>query len=157
MTNSHLIATDTITFSKVEDKPENSPHKKLTIILVCSIILIMGLIVNRRIYKILSRRSSAAAMDRLLKFNYVISLTLHPIILGYYMAFQLVSPVSDYIGVVGCVISVHFIDVFTRFYSFTFPIAVALLRYLFVVKHTMVKARGWLVKKLENKNIKIIS
>jgi len=144
MNHSSLIAADPIFFTKVEDKPENNLQKKITIILVCSLILIMGLIINSRIYKILSKRSSAAAMDRLLKFNYVISLALHPVILGYYMTFQIVSPVSDYIGVVGCALSVHFIDVFTRFYGFTFPIAVALLRYLFVVKHTLVKARGLL-------------
>lgn len=156
MTNSTLIAMDTIIFLKVEDRPENDLYKKLTIISVCSVIMITGLVINRRIYKILSKRSSAAAMDRLLKFNNVISLALYPIILGYYMGFQMVAPVSDYIGVVGCILTVHLIDVFTRFYSFTFPIAVALLRYLFVVKHIMVKARGLLITRYASDSPKLI-
>ena len=145
MTNSTLAAADTIIFTHIADKPENDLYKKITIALTSFSIMVMGLLINSKIYKILAKRSNAAAMDQLLKFNNIISLALHPIILGYYIAFQAVSPVSDYIGIVGCVISVHFIDAFTRFYSFTFPIAVALLRYLFVVEHTMVKVRGMLL------------
>jgi hypothetical protein len=34
---------------------------------------------------------------------------------------------SDFLGVFGCLLSVHLLDVFARFYNFAFPVAVALV------------------------------
>ena len=142
MPNSSIFVADVIYFSTVAEKPQFEPHKELTIVIASFAILIVGLLINRRIFNILAKRSNAAAMDQLLKFNNIINLALYPIILAYYMLSHLVLPVSDYIGVVGCILTVHLLDAFARFYSFTFPVAVALLRYLFVVEHLKVKAHG---------------
>ena len=142
MSNLTSIGTDSIHFSTIEDKPVLDGHKHAILSIVSLVILFIGLLVNCRIYNILAKRSKAAAMDRLLKSNNILSLFCHPLILSYYIASNIVSPVSDYIGVTGCLLTVHLLDVFTRFYNFTFPIAVAILRYLFVVEHMKVKASG---------------
>ena len=131
-----------VNFITVEEKPILDAQKNIILIVVRLVILVVGLLVNIRIYKILAKRSKAAAMDKLLKFNNIISLFTHPLILVYYIASNTVAPVSDYIGVTGCLLTVHLLDAFTRFYNFTFPVAVALLRYLFVVEHMKIKARG---------------
>ena len=142
MTNKTLAVTDVIHFITVEEKPILDAQKNIILIVVRLVILVVGLLVNIRIYKILAKRSKAAAMDKLLKSNNIISLFTHPLILVYYIATNTVAPVSDYIGVTGCLLTVHLLDAFTRFYNFTFPMAVALLRYLFVVEHMKIKARG---------------
>ena len=142
MTNKTLAVTDVIHFITVEEKPILDAQKNIILIVVRLVILVVGLLVNIRIYKILAKRSKAAAMDKLLKSNNIISLFTHPLILVYYIASNTVAPVSDYIGVTGCLLTVHLLDAFTRFYNFTFPVAVALLRYLFVVEHMKIKARG---------------
>ena len=142
MTNKTLAVTDVIHFITVEEKPILDAQKNIILIVVRLLILVVGLLVNIRIYKILAKRSKAAAMDKLLKSNNIISLFTHPLILVYYIASNTVAPVSDYIGVTGCLLTVHLLDAFTRFYNFTFPVAVALLRYLFVVEHMKIKARG---------------
>ena len=142
MANKTTAIMDRIHFTNVEVKPLLDADKNIILIIVRLVIMIVGLMVNLRIYKILSKSSKAAAMDQLLKSNNIISLISHPIILCYYIASNTVSPVSDYIGVVGCLLTVHLLDAFTRFYNFTFPVAVALLRYLFVVEHMKVKALG---------------
>ena len=142
MSNLTSIVTDSIHFSTIEDKPVLDGHKHAILSIVCLVILFVGLLVNCRIYSILAKRSKAAAIDRLLKSNNILSLFSNPLILSYYIASNIVSPVSDYIGVTGCLLTVHLLDVFTRFYNFTFPIAVAILRYLFVVEHMKVKASG---------------
>ena len=131
-----------VNFITVEEKPILDAQKNIILIVVRLVILVVGLLVNIRIYKILAKRSKAAAMDKLLKSNNIISLFTHPLILVYYIASNTVAPVSDYIGVTGCLLTVHLLDAFTRFYNFTFPVAVALLRYLFVVEHMKIKARG---------------
>ena len=142
MPNSTSTVTDTIYFTNVEDKPLLDAHKNTIVATVCLVIMVVGLLVNFRIYNILAKRRKAAAMDKLLKSNNIISLFTHPLILVYYIATNTVAPVSDYIGVTGCLLTVHLLDAFTRFYNFTFPMAVALLRYLFVVEHMKIKARG---------------
>ena len=142
MPNSTSTVTDTIYFTNVEDKPLLDAHKNTIVATVCLVIMVVGLLVNFRIYNILAKRRKAAAMDKLLKSNNIISLFTHPLILVYYIASNTVAPVSDYIGVTGCLLTVHLLDAFTRFYNFTFPVAVALLRYLFVVEHMKIKARG---------------
>jgi hypothetical protein len=49
---------------------------------------------------------------------------------------------SDYIGFYGCIFLVQFLDVFIRLLSVLLPLAVALLRYLLIVKHTWVRSVG---------------
>ena len=142
MSNFTLLVTDTIHFNTIEYKPMLDGHKHTILSVVCVVIMVVGLLVNFRIYNILAKRRKAAAMDKLLKSNNIISLFTHPLILVYYIASNTVAPVSDYIGVTGCLLTVHLLDAFTRFYNFTFPVAVALLRYLFVVEHMKIKARG---------------
>lgn len=142
MSNSTSRLTDIFHFTSVEDRPLLESNKNTIVAVVCLMIMIVGLLVNSRVYNILAKPRKAAAMDQLLKFNNIISLICHPLILIYYIVSTTVSPVSDYIGVAGCLFTVHLLDAFTRFYNFTFPVAVALLRYLFVVEHMKVKAIG---------------
>ena len=51
-------------------------------------------------------------------------------------------PMVDYIGVVGCIINAHLVDVYVRFYHFCFPASVAFLRYLYVVKSSWINSIG---------------
>jgi len=37
---------------------------------------------------------------------------------------------------------IHFLDIFMRFYNFCFPVAIATVRYLFVVQNLWVRAKG---------------
>jgi len=141
-TSDNMTSLATFHFIIVEDKPLMEFKHKLTLVCICFIVLIVGIMINLRIFNILANRSRAAAMDKLLKSNNIISLSIHPLILTYYIASNLVAPLSDYIGTIGCLLSVHIIDVFARFYNFSFPVSVALLRYLFVVEHIWVKAKG---------------
>ena len=76
MPNSSIFVADVIYFSTVAEKPQFEPHKELTIVIASFAILIVGLLINRRIFNILAKRSNAAAMDQLLKFNNIINLAL---------------------------------------------------------------------------------
>jgi len=139
----------TFNFIRVEETPLMSSTNNAIIIAFSSLILAFGILINGRIFNILSNHSDAAAFDKLLKTNTIISLFMHCIILTYYIATSFVYPMTDYIGLVGCLLVIHLLDVFARFYNFVFPVAIALLRYLFVVKSFWVKAVG--MKKVVNR------
>ena len=129
-------------FVSVEDSPLMNPTSNIIIVSSACTILIVGILINGRIYKILSNHTDAAAVDKILKLNTIISLAMHSVILTFYIAASFLYPMSDYIGHVGCFLCVQVLDVFARFYNFMFPVAIALLRYLFVVKSLWVKAVG---------------
>ena len=129
-------------FVRVEDSPLMNPTSNIIIVSSACTILIVGILINGRIYKILSNHTDAAAVDKILKLNTIISLAMHSVILTFYIAASFLYPMSDYIGHVGCFLCVQVLDVFARFYNFMFPVAIALLRYLFVVKSLWVKAVG---------------
>jgi hypothetical protein len=48
----------------------------------------------------------------------------------------------DYIGPVGCGFFMLILDVFSRFFHLFQPIAIASLRYIFVVKNHWIKSHG---------------
>jgi hypothetical protein len=74
--------------------------------------------------------------------NTLLSLVFHPCILIYYIGSNLLFPMSNYIGAIGCMVNSHFLDVFVRFYNFCFPASIALLRYLFVLEYQWVRSLG---------------
>lgn len=129
-------------FTVIEEKPLMENNPTYTIVTLALIILIVGIAIHFRILNILSRRQNEAAIDKLFWTSTVFSLICQPIVILYYTASHLFFPMSDYIGVVGCILSVHILDVFIRFYYFCFPITIALTRYLFVVRHLWVKSKG---------------
>ena len=88
-------------------------------------------------------------VERLVEFvtqlfmsNTMLSLIFHPCVLIYYIASNLLFPMSNYIGSFGCLVNSHFLDVFVRFYNFCFPASIAFLRYLFVLEYYWVKSVG---------------
>ena len=93
-------------------------------------------------FRILSKKRNEAAIDKLFLSNTILNLICQPSILLYYIASHLLFPMSDYIGTWGCVLTIHLLDVFLRFYGFCFPVAIPLVRYLFVVQHSWVKCKG---------------
>jgi type IV secretory pathway VirB3-like protein len=71
-----------------------------------------------------------------------VSLASHPLLIVYFVLNMFVFPMSDVIGVAGCVVLIHFLDVFVRVYSLFFPLAIVLMRYAFVVYHEWVRRVG---------------
>ena len=111
-------------------------------ILAAGIFLSIGVLIHYRIFTLLSRHNNGAIIDKLFKANTAVSAICHPIVLAYYIFSHLLFPMSDYIGTAGCLFSVHFLDPFVRFYNFGFPVVIALVRYLFVVRHSWVNKIG---------------
>ena len=105
-------------FIAVEDEPLMKRNQVMTVTGFAGLFLCLGILINLRIFAILSRRKNVAIIDKLLMSNTIISIVCHPIVLAYYIASNILFPMSDYIGTVGCLISVHFLDVFVRFYNF---------------------------------------
>ena len=90
----------------------------------------------------LRKSDKSAAIDSLFLANNTISIMSHPPLMLYFIANQFLFPMSNYIGIVGCVFLMHFLDVYIRVCSLYFPLTVALLRYLLVVQHKWVKSVG---------------
>jgi hypothetical protein len=132
----------TVKFTRVEETPLMEPYKVRILVSLAIVIICLGFLISGRIYVILSKRKTEAAIDKLFLSNTVLGLICHPLILVYYIGSHLLFPMSDYIGTVGCLLNAQLLDVFVRFYHFCFPASVALLRYLFVVKHLWVKSVG---------------
>jgi hypothetical protein len=131
-----------IQFTSIEDEPLMNKKPALTITILSLIFLLVGVLLNGRIFKLLYRRKNGVIIDRLFMSNTIISGLGHSIVLLYYSSTYLVYPMSDFIGTFGCLMIIHFLDVFMRFYNFCFPVAIATVRYLFVVQNLWVRAKG---------------
>ena len=129
-------------FSVIEAQPLLSWNETVIVTSLSSGFLIVGVMLNARILTLLTERNSGRAIDKLMVSNTVISIITHSVVLAYYIASHILFPMSDYIGIVGCLVSALFLDTFIRFYNFCFPVAMALLRYLFIVKNAWVRAEG---------------
>ena len=140
--NSFNEVQDLIKFSKVEHEPLLSDRESLVIVTLSSIFLFVGVLLNGRIFALLMNRNNGVIIDKLFLSNTIVSSISHPLVLLYYIASNIFFPMSDYIGSAGCLIMIHFLDVFIRFYNFCFPVTIALLRYLFVVQNLWVRAKG---------------
>jgi hypothetical protein len=106
------------------------------------IFLVIGVLLNGRIFNLLSKHKNGVIIDRLFVSNNILSGLGHSIILSYYASTHMMYPMSDYIGINGCFVIVQILDVFIRFYNFCFPVAIATLRYLFVVQNLWVRSKG---------------
>ena len=126
----------------VVSKPLMKENQVVAVSTLAILILFAGLLINSRIYKILLRRKNTAAIDKIFMTSTISSLLFQPLILAYYVASYFVYPMSNYIGTIGCLATVHLLDVYVRFYNFCYPVSIALVRYLFVVKHIWVKSKG---------------
>ena len=129
-------------FTSIEDEPLMSGSESLVFVTLSAIFLLIGILLNCRIFTMLSSRKNGVIIDKLMVSNTVVSTIGHSLVLAYYIASNIVFPMSNYIGVIGCQISAHFMDAFIRFYNFCFPVAVASLRYLFVVQNSWVRSHG---------------
>jgi hypothetical protein len=75
------------------------------------------------------RQGTSAEIDRLFLANSIVDCLSYPILLIYMTANNFFFPMSDYVGgIFGCLLIIHFLDAFVRYYSYYFPLAVALLR-----------------------------
>jgi len=84
-----------------------------------------------RLFRILNRRrkeGSSTSIDRLFLTNTAINCIFYPVLLIYLTVNLFVFPMSDYIGLIGCLVLPQFVDVFIRIYSFCFPISITVLR-----------------------------
>jgi hypothetical protein len=150
MNNLTEIQVTHFTFSILEtvEEPLMRPFEVIKTVALALTVLTLGLIINGRILTILFSRKNGAAIDKLFLSNTVFSVVCHSIILSYYVMKELIYPMTDVIGLLGCLITSHFLDVFVRFYNFCFPASIAMIRYLFVVKSLWVKSKG--IKKISN-------
>ena len=130
------------TFTKVEDVPIMSSPESLILVTLSTTFLLIGIPLNIRILTLLSVRKKELIIDRLMVSNAAVSIIGHSLVLAYYIASNLVYPMSDYIGVLGCLVSIHFTDTFIRFYNFCFPVAIASRLYLLVVQNAWVRTHG---------------
>ena len=129
-------------FANIEDEPLMQKKDALIIVTLSSVFLFVGILLNGRIFTLLAGRKNGIVIDKLMASNTVISSIGHSLVLMYYIASNILYPMSDYISIIGCLVSAHFLDTFIRFYNFCFPVAIAFLRYLFVVKNLWVRAQG---------------
>ena len=129
-------------FATVEVEPLLGQKETLIIVTLSLVFLCVGILLNCRILTILAGRKNGMVIDRLMASNTIVSITCHSLVLASYIAGNLYYPMSDIIGNLGCLVGVHFLDTFIRFYNFCFPVALASLRYLFVVQNLWVRARG---------------
>ena len=150
MENFSLSQASNLTFMFLEttEEPLMKQFQVTTFVTSALIVLCFGLIINGRILRILSSRNNGAAIDKLFFSSTVFSIVCHPIIIIYYILKELVYPMKDMIGLFGCLFTIHFLDVFVRFYNFCFPASIAIIRYLFVVESLWVKSKG--MKKITN-------
>jgi len=129
-------------FATIEDQPLFKKQEALTIITMSTIFLLAGVLFNARILILFAGRKNGKIIDKLMISNSIVSTIGHSVVLGYCIASNAVYPMSEYIGSIGCLVSAHFMDTFIRFYNFCFPVAMAFLRYLFVVKNMWVLNKG---------------
>jgi hypothetical protein len=132
-----------IKFLNVEETPLIKRSQGFILAAFSLWILIVGIVVQRRIWTKLTNTSDQFSAIKSLFLSYIaVSMTCYPPILIYFILNFFLSPMSDYIGVYGCLFVVHFLDVFIRLFSLLFPVAVVLLRYFFVVQNTWVRSVG---------------
>jgi len=131
-----------IKFCHVEDEPLMNKKQSETIVTLSLTFLFIGIVINSRIFMLLSRRKNGIIIDKLFISNTILSGLVHSIVLANYVGSHLFYPMSDYIGNIGCLTIVHFLDVFIRFYDFCFPVAIASIRYIFVVQNLWVRTQG---------------
>jgi len=137
------VSKNSIQFLKVEDKPLLEESGGITLAVLGIVILMIGVIVQTRIRTKLSQTSEqSSAIKSLFLSHIAVSLSCYPPVIIYFILSFFLFPMSDYIGFYGCIFLVQFLDVFIRLLSVLLPLAVVLLRYLFIVKHTWVRSVG---------------
>jgi len=129
-------------FATVDDQPFMNKTETVIIVSLSSTFLLIGILFNARIFTLLNGRKNGLIIDKQMVSNTIVSIIGHSIALSYYITSHVVYPMSDYVGMAGCLVGVLFFDAFIRFYNFCFPVAMAILRYLFVVQNLWVRAQG---------------
>ena len=61
---------------------------------------------------------------------------------AYVIARAFFFPMVNYIGIFGCGVFMLFLDYFIRLHSLFLPLAIAIMRYIFVVQSQWLKAKG---------------
>ncbi len=109
-------------FILVEETPLMKNLHSWIIVSLAFIILIIGLLINARIYFILSKHKRDAAIDRLFLSNTIFSLMSHPQILAYYIfrsaeiCCSLRSPQSQQFS---SNIVFRYLDTFSTYFTFS--------------------------------------
>ena len=94
------------------------------------------------------RDGTAIVINKLFKVHNIINMLCYPAFLIYLVTSYYIFPMVDYIGVVGCIFFSHLLQIFTALYGLIFPLAIAIMRYLFVVHSSWTKNFG--IHKLVN-------
>jgi hypothetical protein len=137
------VSKNNIKFLKVEETPLLEKSQAVVLAIFGLIILTVGVLVQTRIWTKLTETSDKiSAIKSLFLSNIAVSLTCCPPVIIYFILSFFLFPMSDYIGVFGCIFVVQYLDVFIRLFSLFFPLAIVLMRYLFIVKHMWVKSVG---------------
>ena len=121
----------TFTFSKVEEKPLMEGFKAATLTTFLLVILLMGLLIQTRIFFMLRKQGSDGSMvaiDRLFKAHNLVLILSQPVFIIYLIFSHYLYPMVDYIGLPGCVFFSHFLNVFSALYYLGFPLTIAVVR-----------------------------
>ena len=134
---------EAFSFLVVEERPLLEETEATILASMASFILLVGVLVQVRIFLILTNsHEKITVIEKLFLTNCIVSLICHPPLLIYNIANALYFPISDFIGLPGCVILLLFLDVFIRIFGLFFPLSIVTLRYVFVVHNLWVKRHG---------------
>jgi|LakMenEpi03Aug12_release.lakeMendotaPanAssembly.Ray.scaffolds.fasta_scaffold978142_1 hypothetical protein len=150
--NSFINVTSlTFQFLNVEEKPLLDPFKATILTIIAFCILSVGILIQARIYVMLNKQKNegtVASIDKLFKVHNIINMFCQPAFIVYLMFSFHFFPMVDYVGITGCVVLSHLLQVFFSLYSIIFPLTIAVVRYLFVVQSSWTKRFG--ISKLIN-------
>ena len=134
---------EALDFLVVEETPLLDETQAMILAGLGFLILIIGISVQVRILIILTNhRDKMTAIKKLFLANCILSLVCHPPLIIYSIVNGFIFPMSNLIGISGCVVLIHFTDVFIRVYSLFFPLAIVTVRYVFVLHNLWVKRQG---------------
>jgi hypothetical protein len=135
----------TFKFLTAEEQPLLGTEKASILTIIAFCILSVGILLQARIYVILSKQKNegtVAAIDKLFKVHNIVNMFCQPTFTVYLMFSFHFFPMVDYVGITGCAFLSHFLQVFFSIYCLIFPLTIAVVRYLFVVQSGWTKRYG---------------
>ena len=150
-TDKNNITLFGVNFVHIEEKHFLSTNKTIVLTFLGVSNLIIGLLIQIRIYAMLQKQKgdgTTIVINKLFKVHNIIYMFCYPAFLIYLVTSYYLFPMVDYIGIVGCVFFSHLLHIFAALYGLIFPLTIAIMRYLFVVHSSWTKNFG--IHKLVN-------
>ena len=139
------VTTLTFYFKIVEEEPLLGTLKVSILLTIAIFILTFGLLIQVKICFLLNKKESEGtnvAIDKIYRVNNAMNLICQTPYIIYLIVSFFVYPMSDIIGIYGCLILPHFLQIYTIFYCLLFPMSIALTRYIFVLQSQWVNKFG---------------